>query len=103
MTYCKQYTALITLAVDDVYCNGMRVVSEDTQDSVKASGTISPGSYQLQSKPLNASKSRIQGNAKQLFQCQFLRTKQENEDERDWSPTNICNVAQPCIKNVLCT
>jgi hypothetical protein len=98
-----QNTAAIILAVDGVYCNGKRVVSEETQDSVKASVTISPGSYQLQFKPLNASKSSIQGNAKELYHCQFLCIKQENEDERCWSPNSICNEVQPCIKNVSCT
>ena len=103
MTYCKQHTALITLAVDGVFCTGMRVVSEETQDSVKASVTISPGSHQLQFKPINGSKSRIQGNAQQLFHCQLLCIKQENEDKKGWSSTNICNVARPRIKNVSCT
>jgi hypothetical protein len=103
MTHCKQHTAVVTLVVDGMYRNGMRVVSEETQDSVNESVTISPVCYQLQSINLSASKSRIQRNAKQLFHCQFPCVKQENEDERGPSPNSICNVAQPCIKNVLCT
>ena len=103
MTYCKQHTAVVTLVTDGMYCNGMRVVSEETLDSVKESVTISPVCYQLQSINLSASKSRIQRNAKQLFHCQFPCVKQENEDERGWSPNRICNAAQPCIKNVSCT
>jgi hypothetical protein len=54
---------------------------------VKASVTISPMSYQLQSINLSATKSRIQGNAKRLFPCQFLYIRQENEDERGFNAT----------------
>jgi len=62
-----------------MFCDGKRVVSEETQDSMKASVTISSGSINP-----SVSKCRIQGNAKQLFHGQFVCIKQENEDDRDW-------------------